>query len=120
MLVEAQAFDRLLDLAPVLPPERIAALSDKIMMQAVRGPRIVAASPVPLTRPKPASIWKRHAAGISALAASLLVGVLAGQNAAIVPAVSEIATVVGIDSLSDGARVAATDETYVGIDEDML
>lgn len=119
MLAQAQAFDRLLDLAPVVSPERMSALSDRIVAQAGRTPRVVTSS-VPNARPKPASVWKRHATGLSALAASLIAGVFAGQNGTVAPAVADIATVVGFDSLADGARVAATDETYVGIDEDML
>ena len=119
MLAEAQALDRLLDMAPVVASDRMMALTDRIVAQAARTPR-VAASSTPVSRPKPASAWKRHATGLSALAASLLAGVFAGQNGSVAPAVSDIATVVGIESLADGARVAATDETYVGIDEDLL
>lgn len=124
MLEEAQALDALLDMAPAVPGARMAALTDRIVAQAARTPRVatssVPVSPVPVARPKPASAWKRHATGLSALAASLIAGVFAGQNGTVAPAVADLATAVGIESLTDGARVAATDETYVGIDEDML
>lgn len=121
MLAEAEALDRLLDMAPAVASSRISALSDRIMAQAMRGPRIVAAkdlAPPPAARPKP--VWRRHAAGLSALAASLMIGLFAGQNATVAPAVTELASAVGIESLSDNAKLAATDETYVGLDEDML
>jgi len=121
MLADAEALDRLLDMAPVVASARAAALSDRIVDQAMRGPRIVTAKHIaapPVGRPMPA--WRRHAAGISALAASLMIGLFAGQNATVAPAVTEFASAVGIESLSDNAKVAATDETYVGLDEDML
>lgn len=121
MLAEAEALDRLLDMAPAVASARVAALSDRIAAQALRGPRIVSAKEImapPAARPAP--VWRRHAAGISALAASLMIGLFAGQNATVAPAVSELASAVGIESLSDNAKVAATDETYVGLDEDML
>lgn len=121
MMAEAEAFDRLLDMAPNLPAECVSALSDRIMAQTARTPRVVVSKDAPVTRPKAVQSWRRHAAGISALAASLVIGVLAGQNATMAPAVSEIATAVGIESLaSDSARMAATDETDVGIDGDLL
>lgn len=122
MLADAQSLDRLLDMAPTVGSTRVAALSERIMAQAARTPRVAASgASAAAPRAKPATTpWRRHAAGISALAASLVIGLLAGQNAMMEPAVSELASVVGIDSLSDGSRLAATDETYVSLDEDML
>lgn len=125
MIAEAEAFDRLLDMAPALAPARVAALSDRIMAQAAHTPRIAVSRELPVARPKPASIWKRHSAGISALAASLVIGLLAGQNATVAPAVSEIASVVGIDTMTDAAsdgpaQLAATDEVDLGLDGDLL
>jgi ferric-dicitrate binding protein FerR (iron transport regulator) len=69
---------------------------------------------------KPVPDWRRHAAGITALAASLVLGVMIGQNANVAPAMSDIASAVGIASLGDGSQIASTDESYIGIDEDML
>lgn len=120
MLEEAEALDRLIDMAPAMAPARIAALSDRIAAQAMRGPRIVSAKEIAAPPVRPVPAWKRHAAGLSALAASLMIGLFAGQNASVAPAVSELASAVGIESLSDNTKIAATDETYVGLDEDML
>lgn len=119
-LAEAAALDRLLDLAPTVSADRTTVLAERIMAQAARTPRMAASHAGPVARPRPAPVWKRHAAGISALAASLVIGLFAGQSQTMAPAVTEIASVVGIDSVAEATRLATTDETDAGIDEDLL
>lgn len=122
MVAEAEALDRLMDLAPKMSGDRLALLSDRIAAQAERTPRMSVIPGTNQPRAKPAPEWRRHATGITALAASLVLGILIGQNATLAPAVSEMATAVGIESLGDGSQIASTDEAYidVGIDEDLL
>lgn len=116
---EAEAFDRLLDTAPQLSGDRIAALTDRIMAGAARTPRMAVSNTIqkPATR---APVWRRHAGGMAALAASLMIGILAGQSQTMTPAVSEVAALAGFDLESAGQQVAQTDEADVSIDEDLL
>lgn len=120
MVAEAEALDRLMDLAPKMSSDRLALLTERIVAQAERTPRmsVIPGASQPKTKPSPD--WRRQATGVTALAASLLLGIMIGQNATVAPAVSEIATVVGIESLDDNSQIASTDEAYVGIDEDLL
>ena len=122
MMAEAEALDLLMDLAPKVSGDRLALLSERIAAQAERTPRMSVIPGANQRRAKPAPEWRRHATGITALAASLVLGLMIGQNATLAPAVSEIATAVGIESLGDGSQIAAADEAYidVGIDEDLL
>ena len=120
MLAEAEALDRLLNHAPKMSDGRVALLAERIAAQAVHTPRMTAIPGGAARRANSAPAWRQHAAGITALAASLVLGIMVGQSASVAPAVSEIATVVGIESLGDGSQVASTDEAYIGIDEDML
>jgi hypothetical protein len=123
MLAEAEALDRLLDLAPEMGTDRLALLSDRIAAQAAHTPQmaVIAGRSGP-AKPiaKPVPDWRRHAAGITALAASLVLGVMIGQNANVAPAMSDMASAAGIESFGDGSQIASTDEYYIGIDEDML
>ncbi len=122
LMAQAQALDRLMDLAPKLSADRLTLLTERISAQAERTPRMSVITGTKQPRAKPVPEWRRHATGITALAASLFLGLLLGQNATLAPAVSEVATAVGIESLGDGSQIAATDEAYsdVGIDEDLL
>lgn len=120
MVAEAEALDRLIDMAPKVSAPRLAMLADRIAAEAQRTPRISVIPGTAASRTKPVPDWRRHAAGITALAASLVLGIMIGQNASLAPAVTEMANAVGIESLGDGSQMASTDEAYIGIDEDML
>jgi len=120
MVAEAEALDRLIDIAPALSTPRLAMLADRIATQAERTPRMGVVLGTEAARTKPSPDWRRPAAGITALAASLVLGIMIGQNASLAPAVTEMANAVGIESLGDGSQLLSTDEAYIGIDEDML
>lgn len=121
MVAEAEALDRLMVLAPKMSSDRLAPLTERIASQAERTPRmsVVPGRGRPRAMPAPDD-RRRRATGVAALAASLVLGLLIGQNATVAPAVSDMATAVGIESLSDGSQIASTDEAYIGIDEDLL
>ncbi|MCB1484180.1 MAG: hypothetical protein KDJ17_04730 [Hyphomicrobiaceae bacterium] len=118
-LAEAQALDRLLDLAPAVPKARIDALAERIMAQAVTSPRVVAIGRKPASRPV-TSHWGRLGGGIAALAASLVMGIAVGQSSAIAPTVSEIADAAGLSSSADTQQFAQFDDADVAVYEDTL
>lgn len=115
---EAEAFDRLLDTAPATAPDRIAALSDRIMAASRSSPRIVStAAPPRAARIAPA--LRRHAGGIAALAASLMIGIFAGQSSSVQPAMSELAALAGIDVAAAPAS-QRIDDTDASLDGELL
>lgn len=121
MIADAVAFERLLSHAPVLPQARIAALSGRISAEAARTPRMVATAPAVTLRP-PAQRrlrWPLQASSAAALAASLFIGILAGQSQTLAPTVTELASAVGLETVADTQQIAQTDEA-VGLDEDLL
>ncbi|MEQ1718516.1 MAG: hypothetical protein ABL907_21450, partial [Hyphomicrobium sp.] len=117
-LADAEAFDKLLDLAPLVPAAKLEALSQRIVAEAARTPRIAVSrsAPVPVRLPQ----WRRHVSGMAALAASLMIGIFAGQSQTMAPAVGELAAVVGIEDVSAGQQLAQTEEADVVLDEDTL
>lgn len=115
----ADAFDRLLDKAPLVEADRLAALTGRIIAEAARTPRMAVSNSLAPPRPR-AAAWRRHAGGIAALAASLMIGIFAGQSQTMAPAVNEVAAVVGLDMEASGQQVAQTDETDITIEEDLL
>lgn len=120
MMAEAEAFDRLLDLAPALPQAKVTALADRIALQAGRTPRMVSSTPMTLPGSERAPVWRRHAAGMASLAASLMIGLLLGQSQTVAPAIGDLASAVGLYDAQQIAQNAQTAETDVAIDEDLL
>lgn len=121
MIADAAAFERLLAHAPVVPQARVAALAERISAQAARTPRMASTRPAGALRveaPRRAR-WPLQASGAAALAASLLIGILAGQSQTLAPTVTELASAVGLETVSDIQQIAHTDEA-VGLDEDLL
>lgn len=114
----AAAFDRLLDTAPSPDADRMAVLADRIMDRARTTPRVVATTPASRlggTLP----VLRRHAGGIAALAASLMLGVFAGQSASMAPTVSELVELAGIETA--GNQIAALPEDGdANLDGDLL
>jgi hypothetical protein len=112
LLRDAEIFDRLLDSAPPYDAGRLGNLTERIAAAAERQPRLVAARPgARLSRP----LLHRFNGGIAAtaLAASLVLGVLAGQS-------SVVNSLLGSGSSSVSRQVALTDDADMLLDEDML
>jgi hypothetical protein len=96
-LSEAQAFDRLLDLAPSVSIERERALARRIATAAAEQ-ALRPASNVVALKLKPASILAaglRHPAA-ALLAASLVIGIIVGSSGVTQPAFALIAETVGL------------------------
>lgn len=117
-LREAETFDRLLDLAPVVPAAKLDALSERILAQAARTPRMAASRNSP-AQPR-APRWRYHAGGMAALAASLMIGVFVGQSQTMAPALDQLAAVAGFEDVTSSQQLAQTDETDTVLDEDLL
>jgi hypothetical protein len=102
----AQALDQVLDFAPRLNDAQNADLAERIVTRAVHQPRVVSKTEMP--RPRARTGWhSNHGLAGAALAASLMMGVLAGQNAA-------------FTTLTEVIQVAQGDDADTAIDEDLL
>lgn len=121
LLAGAQALDRLLDMAPAVPKEKIDALAQRILAQAARSPRVATSTGGPVQAARPAvPQWRRFSAGMAALAASLMIGVLAGQSSALAPTVGEIAAAAGLGTAADSQQFAQFDDTDTTVYEEAL
>ena len=102
----AQALDQVLDFAPRLSDAQNATLAERIVTRAAHQPRVVSkAGPPP---PRVRSGWhNNHGLAGAALAASLVIGLLAGQNTA-------------FTTLTEVIQVAQSDDADTAIDEDLL
>lgn len=119
-LSEAEAFDRLLDKVPGVDAGKVAALADKIMAASRTTPRVAATRTPPPPRAMP--VLRRRTAGFAALAASLMIGILAGQSASVQPTVSDLADYVGLSGNGGGliATAPRLDESDASVDEELL
>lgn len=122
MLRDAEAFDRLLDQAPQYDQSRLDGLSQRIMATAERQPRVAASGPgiaAPAAGPATAPVWQRrhHGFAATALAASLVLGVFAGQFN-ILNSSAEV--LLGGNGNASATRIAQSDDTDVLLDEDLL
>lgn len=88
-LANAETFDRLLDQAPVLAPERVTALGERIVATSKRTLRVAASAAQASGKPAAALAW-RHLAVASALAASLVIGMVAGQMQSVAPVFGDL------------------------------
>jgi ferric-dicitrate binding protein FerR (iron transport regulator) len=112
LLRDAELFDQLLDSAPQYDAARLDSLKQRIENAVVHQPRLVASRP----EAAPLTILRRfHGLAATALAASLVLGVMAGQS-------SIVNSVWNSNSSATGAsrQIAQTDDTDVLLDEDML
>ncbi len=126
-VAEAAALDRVLDFAPRLSDERLAQLTERIGTQVPRQPRIAATSASGsiegsrARRPETAAWltrnWHAHSLSAAALAASLVLGVVAGQTATVASLTN--AMVNSVDA-SGGQQVAQGDDGDSLLDEDLL
>ena len=122
LVAEAEVFDTLLDRAPVLSAADNAALLERIVAAAAQQPRAVH-SPVqvPLVRTKPIFIGRQqHGWAAAALAASLVLGVMAGGTQSVGTVSEAFGIAVSGDSASAEQQLASTDEAEGLIYEDLL
>lgn len=150
LTAEAEALDRLLDRAPVTSEQRRLALAERILARAIHegcpeaeAPRAVQDSVAPSAEPRGATAddfprpsrhlasaarfsARRMAGGWPAatlLAASLLVGVLAGAAGVVSPALQSLPGLASLEAAgnasSSASAVAAWDDATVS-DEDTL
>ena len=118
LVAECQALDRLLDLAPVVAAGKRAALADRIVAAAGIEQR---SSVVSRSRARPSTPrgWENVYAGM-ALAASLMLGVLAGSNPTLAPAIQDMAAATGWDAGASTGQVAVNDDDMGLANEDLL
>ncbi len=122
MLRDAEAFDRLLDQAPQYDQSRLDGLSQRIMATAERQPRVVTnrSSVARESSGRPAAwSWQRrhHGFAATALAASLVLGVFAGQLNVLN---SSADALLGGNVNASSTRIAQSDDADVLLDEDLL
>lgn len=115
MLRDAELFDKLLDRAPQYDSSRLDGLKQRIATAAAHQPRLVVTHPEAATEASAHRSVPRHRQGwaVTALAASLVLGVLAGQS-------SVVSSLLGTNSTYASRQVAQTDDADFLLDEDML
>ena len=110
MLRDAELFDTLLDRAPQYDASRLDGLKQRIAVAAAHQPRLIVTHPDSVQRAVP----RRHQGwAVTALAASLVLGVLAGQS-------SVVSSLLGTNSAYASRQVAHADDPDILLDEDML
>jgi hypothetical protein len=115
-LKDAEAFDRLLDKAPPHDGARLGGLAERIAAAAERQPRIVAERRQPVAYSYSSRLRHHHGLAATALAASLVLGVLAGQSSAL----NSLFVGDGSHAASVSRQMAQTDEADSFLDEDLL
>ncbi len=127
MLKDAEAFDRLLDQAPQYDAARLAKLSDRIAATAERQPRLVSSQGQGQQgqgAARGSSMWRslrrHHGVAATALAASLVFGVFAGQFNMFNSTADVLLgrDVTGASKIT--RQVAQTDDADSLLDEDLL
>lgn len=118
LVAEAAALDHLLDLAPRVSLAAKSALAERIVAQTAlaRASQISQRSGFgrPLSR-------KDNAYAGMALAASLMLGVLAGSQQGLAPALQEVAASAGLESAASGGQIAtSSDDSFGLVSEDLL
>jgi hypothetical protein len=116
MLKDAEAFDRLLDCAPQYDAARLGNLKERIAAVAAGQPRLVVMQPAAKSNPR---VRRYHGMVATALAASLVLGIFAGQ----LKAVNSTADVLLGDSArytNNSRQLAQTDDADSLLDEDLL
>ena len=114
-MAEAQSLDRVLGFAPVLSAGKNAKLADRIVVAAQRQPRAVSSQTLAVRTP---SVRFANRAMVAvALAASLVLGVMVGQNTSIGALADAI---VNGETASSSQQVATGDDADVLLYEDVL
>lgn len=133
LVAEAQALDRLLDLAPRASAADIDALKERIVAAALRSQRPQLTAVAGGAKPAPAKAWlgqlRRPSWGgtyiewpaAAVLAASLVLGVMLGSAGTFDATMQEVAQVAGFgSSTTDSSQLALGDDIYGQTDEDLL
>jgi hypothetical protein len=115
----AGALDQVLHFATKLSDAQNATLAEHIVARAAHQPRVVSNAGTPPPRRRVG--WhNNHGMAGAALAASLLIGVLAGQNAAFATLTDVIAGGSANGALLTSQQVAQGDDADTALDEDLL
>jgi hypothetical protein len=117
LLKDAEAFDRLLDQAPRYDAARVERLRERIAAAAARQPRLISARPKEAARPV---LRRNHGLVATALAASLVLGIFAGQTSVVSRTTDTILNGDGVGYASSGKQMAQTDEAGSLLDGDLL
>lgn len=128
-IADARALDKVLGFAPQISVSRQAELANQIVERAIRQPRTASLSELP-ARSSPVAVpasrlnsrlnsLRNHSLAAAALAASLMIGILAGQNATVVTLAESLITG-GEVSGASGQQVAQSDDIEIFWDEDLL
>jgi hypothetical protein len=116
LLRDAEAFDRVLDSAPQYDASRLASLTERIVAAAERQPRVVAERRDVAMSAMPAMSRRHNGLAATALAASLVLGVLAGQTSAF----NALLGGDGSRATSASMQIAQSDDSDACLDEDLL
>jgi hypothetical protein len=119
LLAEAELFDRLLDQAPQYDPARIGKLRERIAAAAERQPRLVATTQTDANAARPV-LRRRQGIVATALAASLVLGLFAGQTSVINSTADLILGNDNAASATSMRQIARTDDADSLLDEDLL
>jgi hypothetical protein len=117
MLKDAEAFDRLLDKAPRYDAARLERLRERIAVAAARQPRLISTRPAEAARPV---LRRYHGLVATALAASLVLGIFAGQTSIVSRTADTILNGDGVGYASSSKQMAQTDEAGSLLDGDLL
>jgi hypothetical protein len=120
MMKDAESFDRLLDRAPEYDAARLAKLSARIAAAAEGHPRVASSQPLTMARSLWSGVRRHHGFAATALAASLVLGVFAGQTSIFNSAADDLLgrSVTGASKMS--RQMAQTDDADSLLDEDLL
>lgn len=118
LLAEAAALDHLLDLAPCVSLGAKSALTERIVGQAARADVSQISRRSGFVRPLGR---KENAYAGMALAASLVLGLLAGSQQSLAPALQEVAASAGLESAAvSGQSATPGDDSFGLATEDLL
>lgn len=121
-IAEVAALDKVLSFAPTISAARQSELADQIVAKALRQPRAVSVSDQPARSAPTVSRfrnWRQNSIAGGALAASLMLGILSGQNTTVGTFSESIIAGVGATDTS-AQQVAQSDELETYYDEDLL
>ena len=116
LVAEAQALDQVLDNAPAVSVQRRMALAGRIQSEVMNEVRRHTGS---VRRPVAVRSRDTAYAGL-ALAASLVLGVLAGTNAKLEPAMQIMASGTVLEADAASSQIAVNDDGFGAANEDLL
>jgi hypothetical protein len=111
-LTEAQALERMLDLAPRVAAVREAALMAQIMAQTRSSTSVQPSNIAPMRAPAKPAPARHLSQGLGLLAAALLLGIIVGVGGIVSPVVDSMAEAVGF--ADDASELAYATELLPG------